>query len=70
MGQIPANLIAAGNYVIELHSSRFGIKDYGFGDIITQQLIVKFPFTYNTAHIDERTFGSVIINPSWILQPV
>ena len=67
MGQIPANLIAAGSYVLELHSSRFGIKDYGFNDLIKVPINVKFPHTYNTAHIDERTFGTIIINPNWIL---
>ena len=69
-GQIPANLISCGSYMIELHSSRYGIKDYGFGDLIKVQLTVNFPSTYNTAHIDERSFGSVIINPSWMLRSI
>jgi len=69
MGQIPANLIVAGSYILELHSSRFGIKDYGFCDLIKVAMKVTFPHTYNTAHIDERTFGMIIINPNWILQP-
>ena len=67
-GQIPANLIAAGSYMLELHSSRFGIKDYGFSNLIKVSMTVKFPHIYNTAHIDERTFGSIIINPEWTLQ--
>ena len=70
IGQIPANLIAAGSYILELHSSRFGIKDYGLCDLIKVTMNVKFSHTYNTAHIDERTFGSIIINPNWILQPL
>ncbi len=70
VGQIPSNLISAGSYILELHCSRYGIKDYGFGDLIKIQLVVKFPFVYNTAHIDERTFGSIIINPEWKLQPI
>jgi lipopolysaccharide transport system ATP-binding protein len=70
IGQIPANLITAGSYILELHSSRFGIKDYGLCDLIKVTMNVKFPHTYNTAHIDERTFGSIIINSNWILQPL
>jgi lipopolysaccharide transport system ATP-binding protein len=69
-GQIPPNLIAAGSYMLELHSSRFGIKDYDFGDLIKVPMTFKFPHTYNIAHIDERTFGSVIINPNWIVQTI
>ena len=70
IGQIPANLIAAGNYIIELHSSRFGVKDYGFGYLIRTKLTVKFPDIYNTTHINERTFGSVIINSNWTLEAI
>jgi len=68
VGQIPANLIAAGSYMLELHSSRFGIKDYGFNDLIRVPMNVKFPHTYNTVHINERTFGPIIIHANWILQ--
>lgn len=70
MGQIPANLIAAGIYMIELHSSRFGIKDYGFGDLIKTPITFKFPNTYNIAHIEEQAFGSIIINSNWQLKAI
>nr|WP_263402927.1 polysaccharide ABC transporter ATP-binding protein [Pseudanabaena sp. UWO311] len=70
MGQIPPNLIAAGSYIIELHSSRYGIKDYSFGDLIRALMVVKFPYTYNTAHTDEQAFGSIIINSNWQLTAI
>ena len=70
VGQVPANLITAGSYIIELHSSRFGIKDYGFGDLTRTPIIFNFPSTYNTAHADERSFGSTIINSNWGLKSV
>ncbi len=70
VGQLPANLIAAGSYIIELHSSRFGIKDYGFSDLIKTQMILKFPSTYNAAHTKEQSFSSIIIDPNWKLKAI
>ena len=69
-GKVPANLITAGSYIIELHSSRFGIKDYGFDDLIKIPIIFDFPSTYNIAHTEERPFGSIIINSKWGLKSV
>lgn len=68
--KIPENLLSSGTYIVELHSSIYGVKDYGFGDLVKEQLTVYFPSSYNAAHINEPSFGSVILNPSWNLQKI
>ena len=67
-GKIPPNFVAQGNYSLELHSSRFGIKDYGFGDLLKIPMLFKFPSNFNMAHIDEKPFGSVMVNSAWTLE--
>ena len=67
LGKIPKNFITAGNYVLELHSSRYGIKDYNFGDLLNFQLLIKSPIDFNPSHIGERSFGVVIVDAKWSL---
>jgi lipopolysaccharide transport system ATP-binding protein len=63
---IPANFFVAGNYILEVHSSRFGIRDY-FADTAS------FPFRivesrFNQQHANEQSFGYVHLNPGWNLE--
>jgi lipopolysaccharide transport system ATP-binding protein len=67
LGKIPRNFITAGNYVLELHSSRYGVKDYNFGDFINFQLVIKSPIDFNPSHIGERSFGVVLVDCQWSL---
>ncbi|MBD2655391.1 ABC transporter ATP-binding protein [Synechocystis sp. FACHB-383] len=66
-GKIPKKFITAGNYILELHSSRYGIKDYNFGDFVHFQLVVKSPIDFNPEHIGERSFGIVLVDCQWSL---
>lgn len=63
---IPANFLVAGNYILEVHCSRFGIRDY-FADTAS------FPFRivesrFNQQHANEQSFGYVHLNPDWHLE--
>lgn len=67
-GQIPPKLIVAGNFIIELHSSRFCVKNYEMEEILRFRVFTKFPSDYNINHPDEQVFGSILINPNWALK--
>jgi lipopolysaccharide transport system ATP-binding protein len=66
-GKIPENFLVAGDYILELHSSRFGIKDYDFGNIINKKIVIKSPVNFNPCHIGERSFGVTLVNCQWSL---
>ena len=69
-GQIPKNFMAGGNYILELHSSRYGIRDYGFTDLLNVQLTIKPPLNFNSAYIGEPPSGIVILDSHWTLNRV
>ena len=63
---IPRNFFVAGDYILEVHCSRFGIKDY-FADTAS------FPFRivesrFNQQHANEQSFGFIHLNPGWHLE--
>lgn len=64
-GTIPENFLAHGNYTIQIHSSRYGIKDYGFDEIMSYNITVTAPEKFNRAHIGEKTFGIALLNAGW-----
>ncbi len=67
-GTIPPNMLLAGNYIIELHASRFGIVDYLIGEEIRYNFKVTSPILFNLAHKDEGSTGTILINPGWVLE--
>jgi ABC-type polysaccharide/polyol phosphate transport system ATPase subunit len=67
-GQIPARLVVAGTFVVELHSSRFCIKNYAMEEVLRLSIVTKFPSDYNIIYPDEQVFGSVFINSNWSLK--
>lgn len=69
-GKIPANFLTHDNYIIQIHSSRYGIKDYGFDEIIGHNITLIGSTRFNRAHIGEKTFGTVLLNAAWKIAKV
>ncbi|WP_343652612.1 polysaccharide ABC transporter ATP-binding protein [Herbaspirillum sp.] len=65
---IPANFFAAGNFMFELHCSRFGIRDY-FGDAVSFPFTVRASAHYNRLYPGEEAFGYLHLDPQWRLYP-
>lgn len=65
--RIPAHFLVSGSYVLEVHSSQFGIKDF-FADAASFPFRMRASERYNVQHANEQTFGSVYLNPSWRLE--
>jgi lipopolysaccharide transport system ATP-binding protein len=68
--QIPPKFLTAANYILEVHCSRYGVKDYGFNSLTQQQIAVAIGSDFNRAHLGERTFGFVLIDPKWWLEKI
>jgi lipopolysaccharide transport system ATP-binding protein len=66
-GIIPPNFLASGNFIIQVHVSRFGITDYRFDNEISQIITVHAPKEFNTAHPSEGPFGKILLNAHWVL---
>jgi lipopolysaccharide transport system ATP-binding protein len=66
-GKIPANFLVAGSYVLEVHCSQFGIRDF-FADAASFPFRMRASERYNVQHANEQTFGTVYLNPSWRLE--
>ena len=63
---IPAGLLFHGSYAITLHSSLFGIKDYGLSTKVYKNITVTNPSNFRKTYLSERhAFGNVILNPNW-----
>lgn len=65
--QIPANFLVAGDYLLEVHSSIYGEKDF-FGSEAYQPFRVARSDIYNVQHDNEQPFGMVYLNPGWRLE--
>lgn len=59
---IPSSFLTTGSYTIEVHSSRYGIKDYQTCVETSTVLQITAPTRFNPAHMGEITFGSIIWN--------
>ncbi|MGO4408026.1 polysaccharide ABC transporter ATP-binding protein [Bosea sp. RAF48] len=68
-GVIPANLLVHGEYIFEVHASRFGICDY-FGEAGQLSFRVAEAKDYNVQHKGEQPFGYVHIDPQWQMQRI
>lgn len=66
---IPANFLVAGDYVLEIHSSIFGVKDF-FASDASQSFRIAQSKGYNSQHLREQPFGFVHLNPAWRLEQV
>lgn len=65
--RLPEDLLVAGSYVVEIHSSQFGVCDY-FADMLSFPIAVRRSSRYNVLHIAEQPFGYVNVNPGWRLE--
>ncbi len=65
---VPANTLTGGSYIIELHASRYGIIDYGIGDVLQQPLSINMPRAFNPAYPGEQSFGYLLLKPDWDIQ--
>ena len=68
--RIPKDLLIAGEYYIQMHSSRYGITDYMLENYLSKTVVIKPPVTFNPSYIGERPFGIVCINPQWQLERI
>jgi lipopolysaccharide transport system ATP-binding protein len=66
-GTIQAGLLVAGDYVLEVHCSEFGVRDF-FGTEALQPFRVSQPALYNVQHSREPAFGHIYLDPGWDLE--
>lgn len=64
---IPPNFLVGGDYVLEVHSSQFGIRDF-FGNNALQPFRMAQPALFNVQHNREQAFGHVYLDPAWRLE--
>lgn len=69
-GIVPAYLLVAGSYILQVHTSRYGIRDYGTCDLSSTPIIVLPPNDYNTNYMGENIFGNIMIKQNWELENV
>lgn len=67
--QIPANFLVAGDYVLEVHSSQFGIQDF-FGSNALLPFRIQQPNLFNIQHNREQSFGNVYLDPNWRIERI
>lgn len=65
--QIPADFLVAGDYVLEVHSSQFGVRDF-FASNALQPFRIARPRLFNIQHECEQTFGHVYLDTQWQLE--
>ncbi|EYS96937.1 phosphate ABC transporter ATPase [Cupriavidus sp. SK-4] len=65
--RLPADFLVAGSYVVEIHSSQFGVCDY-FDSMLSFPITVRRSPGYNVQHAAEQPFGYVHLNPGWRLE--
>ena len=67
--QIPSDFLAAGDFVLEVHSSQFGIRDF-FGSNALQPFRIARPPLFNSQHDREQTHGHIYLDPHWNLERI
>ena len=65
---ISAYTLAPGSYIVNVHSSRFGLRDYLYYFYIDAPISVRAPADYNQAHMGEPFVGSMMAGSRWRLQ--
>lgn len=69
-GKIPNNFFAAGTFHLSIHSSRYGLVDYGTEEETRVTITVRQSLEYNQAYIGEEAYGIVLTNSNWNLERV
>jgi lipopolysaccharide transport system ATP-binding protein len=64
---LPPEFLVAGDYVMEVHSSEFAVRDF-FGSHALQPFRVGRPALFNPQHADEQATGLVYLDPAWRLE--
>lgn len=64
---IPAEFLVAGDYVLEVHCSEFGVRDF-FGSDVIQPFRMARAERVNVQHEREQAFGHVYLDPAWQLE--
>lgn len=64
---IPAEFLVAGDYIVEVHCSEFGVRNF-FPSPALQSFRVDQPPLFNAHHPDEPPYGFVYVDPSWQLE--
>ena len=59
---IPYAFLTTGSYVIEVHSSRYGIVDYGTCEATSTTIQINAPINFNPQYPSERSFGTILWN--------
>ncbi len=57
---IPASFVTSGNYLLEVHSSRYGIVDYGTCEATSTLVQINAPLKFNPQYPSERNFGTIL----------
>lgn len=66
-GRIPERFLTTGIYVVELHASRYGIRDYGLDELVRVEISVRASTKFIADHIGERPSGFITLDPDWTL---
>ena len=67
-GIIPVNSLTSGDYIIEPHASIFNIKDYDLNNYVSYRVNIRAPHNFNTAHVNEPSFGVTLLKEPWELK--
>lgn len=67
--RIPADFLVEGQFLFELHCSRFGIRDY-FDNRASVPFRVRRSSRYNALYPGEEPFGLVHLQPGWSMKRV
>ncbi len=62
-GSIPSKMLTAGNFFLQIHTSTYGLKDYGTEEATSTLFKTNNPKEYNSLYTGEPRFG-VVINPT------
>ncbi len=69
IGKVPPNFLVDGNYVVEFHCSRFGIRDY-FDNHVSQLIRIRRSRYYNVTYPGEESVGVVHLDSGWQIAEV
>lgn len=65
---VPECLLNRGNYIIELHASKYGVINYFHSkNVIFKEVFVELPERYNLAHTAEVFDANIILKNEWDL---
>ncbi len=67
--QIPSDFLVAGDFVLEVHGSQFGVRDF-FGSNVLQPFRIARPPLFNAQHDREQAYGHIYLDPHWNLERI